>query len=98
MYTIGANLDVMDEPHVEDKHEEDAYLQLLVKSHDEKYFGQALAGFEKKYEESLDMEKVVENMTIELARKCDCIFMDWVDIFITKIEAQGCTSLPHICK
>ena len=50
----GDTLDVM-----EDKHEEDANLQVLVKNHDEKYFGQVYVGFEKKGEESLAMEKVV---------------------------------------
>ena len=49
----GDTLDVM-----EDKHEEDAYLQVLVKNHDGKDFGQVFVGFEKKDEKSLAMEKV----------------------------------------
>ena len=53
----GDTLDVM-----EDKHEEDANLQVLVKKHDGKYFGLMFVGFEDKDQKSLDMENIVENM------------------------------------
>ena len=36
----GYTLDVMDEPHVVGKHEEDAYLRVLAKNHEEKYIYQ----------------------------------------------------------
>ena len=37
-------LGIMEEPHVEENHEEGAYLQVFVMSHDEEYFGQAHMG------------------------------------------------------
>ena len=56
----GDTLDVM-----EDKHEEDANLQVLVKNHEGKYFGQEFIGFEKKDKSCLSMENVFEDIPIE---------------------------------
>ena len=39
VHMVGDTSDVMEEPHVEDKHEEDEKSQVLVKSHDEEDFG-----------------------------------------------------------
>ena len=39
VHMLGETLDVLEEPHVEDKHEEGAYLQMLVKSYDEENIG-----------------------------------------------------------
>ena len=51
----GNVLGIMEEPHVEDNHEEGAYLQVFVKSHYEEYFGQAHVGIQNGIEEFLDM-------------------------------------------
>ena len=50
---------------MEDKHEEDANLQVLVKNPKGKYFGKIIVQFEKKDEKFLYMEKVFEYMTNE---------------------------------
>ena len=86
----------MEGPHVEDSHEEGAYLQVFVKSHDEECFGQALIEIERKDEVFLAMGNMAEEISIELARKYDYLFMYWVDKYITKIKDQGCTKIACI--
>ena len=46
----------------------------------------------------LAMGNMDEDIPNESARKYYYLFMDWVDKYITKIEAQGCISLACICK
>ena len=48
MNMVGDTLDVMEEPHVEDKHEEDVYLQVLVKRHDENKLAKHLLGLRRR--------------------------------------------------
>ena len=48
-------LEFMKENHANIEHEEDTYLQVLVNSHDEEYFGQVLVVFQNKDEEVLAM-------------------------------------------
>ena len=69
----------MEGPHVEENHEEGAYLQVFVKSHDEEYFGQAHVGIQNRIEEFLAMVNMAEDIPRELARKYDHLFMDWVN-------------------
>ena len=48
--TEGNVLGIMEEPHVEDNHEEGADLQMLVKRYEEENIGHALINIERKVE------------------------------------------------
>ena len=56
----GNVLGLMEEPHVEENHEEGADLQVFVKSHDEEYFGQAHVSIQNVIEELLAMGNMAE--------------------------------------
>ena len=77
---------LMEEPHLEDNHEEGAYLQVFVKSHDEEYFGQAHVGIHNGIEKFLFMGNMDEDITSESTTKYDHLFMDWVNKNIMDIE------------
>ena len=44
------------------------------------------------------MDKLVEGMHIESARKGDCTSIDWVDKYIIEMNDQGCTRIAWIGK
>ena len=98
VHMVLTTLDVLKEPHVDDYHEEGVDLQMLVKRYEEENIGQALIEIERKDEVFLEMGNMPEEIPIESAIKDYYLFMDWVDKYITKTEAQGCTSLACICK
>ena len=50
----------------------------------------------KDTEESLPMGYIYENMPLEEEIKYFYLFIDWIDKYITGMEAQGCTSLARI--
>ena len=50
---------------MEDKHEEDANLQVLGNKHEGKFLGLMFVEFEKRDEKFLFMEKIFEDMPIE---------------------------------
>ena len=91
VHMVGTTLDVLEEPHVEGKHEEGADLQMLVKIYEEENLGQALIEIERKDQVLLAMGNMPEDIQIESESKDDYLFMDWVDKYITKIEDQGCS-------
>ena len=62
-------MDVLEEPHVEDKHEEGADLHMLVKIYNEENIIQSLIDIERKDEELLSMGNINEGNPIELSRK-----------------------------
>ena len=59
-----------------------------MKRNDEEDPSQELIEFEKNDEELLDMGNMDKKIPIESSSKCDYLFMDWVDTYITKIEDQ----------
>ena len=83
---VGGTLDVLEEPHVEGKHEEGAYLQMLGKSYDEENIGQLLIDIDRKDEEFLSMGNLSEDIPIESTSKIDYPFMDWVGKYIIEME------------
>ena len=95
---VGETLDVLEEPHVEDKHEEGTNLQMLVKIYDGENLGQAFIEIEMKDEVFLDTGNMAEDIPIESTRKKYYLFMDWVDKYITEIEDQGCTRIACISR
>ena len=88
----------MEEPHVEDNHEEGADLLVLVKRYEEENIVQALIEIGRKDEVFLDMGNMAEDIPSESTRKDDYLFMDWIDKIITEIEDQGCTRIACISK
>ena len=48
VHMVGGTLDVLEEPQVENKHEEGTDLQMLEVSYDEENLGQALIDIERK--------------------------------------------------
>ena len=81
VHMVGTTLDVLEGAHVEDKHEEGAYLQMLVKSYDEENIGQALIEIERKDELFLDMGNMAEDIPIEPTIK-EIIYpwIGWINI------------------
>ena len=69
----GNVLGIMEEPHVEDIHEEGADLQVIVKSYEEENIGQALIDIGRKDEVFLAMGNMVEEISSESTSKYDSI-------------------------
>ena len=79
----GNVLGLMEEPHVEEIHEEGADLHVFLKSNNEEYFGQAHVGIQNDIEEFLAIINMVEDIPSESTSKNDHLFMDWVNKNIT---------------
>ena len=75
----GNVLGIMEEPHVEDSHEEGADLQVLVKSYMEENIGQALSEDERKDEVSLSKINMDDHIPYGSANKIPYSSIDWVD-------------------
>ena len=89
----GNVLGIMEQPHVEDNHEEGANLQVLVKNYEEENIGQALIKIGRKDKVLLDMGNMAKDIPSESTRKDDNLFMYWVNKNITEIEDQRCTRI-----
>ena len=61
-YTEGNVLGIMEEPHVEDNHEEGAYIQVLKKIYEEENIGQALIEVERKNEVFLSTTNMADHI------------------------------------
>ena len=80
---VGTTLYVLKEPHVEDNHEEGAYLQVLVKIYKEENIGQALIEIGRKDEVFLNRGNMDDEITGESTSRDNYLFIDWVDKNIT---------------
>ena len=89
----GNVLDIMEEPHVEDIHNEGADLQVLVKIYEEENIGTTLIEIGRKDEVFLAMRNMDEDISSESTRKHDYLFRDLVTKNITEIEDKRCTTI-----
>ena len=80
-------VEVMKEPHVEDKHEESSDLQVLLKGDAIEYLGQTF---------ELLHQYIQEGLIFRYASKGTYLSRDWIDKYLTEMEVQGCISFSCI--
>ena len=82
-------LGIMDEPHVEDNHEEGADLHVLVKSYEEENIGQPLIEVERKDEVFLSTKMRSYQIPYGLTNKIPYSSIDWVDRDTFEVKNVG---------
>ena len=82
----GNVLGIMEEPHLEDNHEEGEDLQVLVKSYEEENVDQALIEVERKDEVFFSTIKMSNHITYGSENKIPYSSIDWVDRDTFKVK------------
>ena len=86
-------MDVMEEPHVEDKYEENCDLYVFVNGYDIEYIGQALVL--KAEEEDSSMGEIVEDMWLGSSR---FVYLSkyWIYEYISEMKIQVYINIDHL--
>ena len=85
----GNVLGIMEEPHVDDNHEEGEDLHVFVKRYKEENYGQALIEVERKDEVFFSTIKMADHITYGSANKIPYSSTNWVDRDTFKVKKVG---------